>query len=305
MGASIGIVTAEGISAGLVDGNRKISGRILQYPEHGGVADELTTQPADLIAQKLADIILQVADGQQVDTVGLAFPGVIRGGIVEESPNFPQMKGQQISKAVCGHLEAHGQSPKVCVSNDADVVAAGIAATRNQLDHLIRVWTLGNGIGYGRYPSGSEIWEGGHTVVTLDPKEKYCSCGGVGHLEGIMGYRSMRLRFLDLEPEEIFEQANEGDARCMDFVKLWHRALAAATASSVHMEGPGKFFITGPSARYLNLSMLHRYMHEMVMMSALQGYVFEIVPGGHEIAIIGAAVSATIEQQQSVSAFTA
>jgi glucokinase len=180
----------------------------------------------------------------------------------------------------------------VIVSNDADVMAAGIAATRGQLDRLIRVWTLGNGIGFGRYPSNEGVWEGGHTVVSLDPKESFCGCGGVGHLEGIMGHRAMRLRFLDMEPEEVFAAARSGNQRCHDFVKLWHRALAAATATSIHMDGPGKFYITGPDARQLDLGLLHVYMQEMVKMSPLQGYVFEVVPGGEEIAIIGAAVVA-------------
>ena len=178
------------------------------------------------------------------------------------------------------------------VSNDADVMAAGIAATRDQLDRLIRVWTLGNGIGFGRYPAAEGVWEGGHTVVTLDPKETYCGCGGVGHLEGIMGHRAMRLRFLDMEPDEVFESARAGHARCVEFVKLWHRALAAGTASSIHMDGPGKFYLTGPSAKYVDTSLLHVYMGEMVKMSPLQGYTFEVVPGGEEIAIIGAAVHA-------------
>ena len=48
--------------------------------------------------------------------------------------------------------------------------------------------------------------------VTLDDKENYCGCGGRGHLEGIMGHRAMRLRFLDMEPEEVFEAAKAG--RC-------------------------------------------------------------------------------------------
>src|SRR5205823_234904 len=131
-------------------------------------------------------------------------------------------------------------------------MAAGIAATRGQLDKLVRVWTLGNGIGFGRYPWAEGAWEGGHTIVTLDPKEKFCGCGGVGHLEGIMGHRAMRRRFLDLEPEEIFDNARRGDSRCAQFVTRWHRALAAATATSIHLEGPGKFFVTGPNARFID-----------------------------------------------------
>jgi glucokinase len=42
----------------------------------------------------------------------------------------------------------------------------------------------------------------------------------------------MRLRFMDMEPEEIFQQATQGDERCRNFANLWHRALAGATASS-------------------------------------------------------------------------
>ena len=143
-----------------------------------------------------------------------------------------------------------------------------------------------------RKPPG--VWEGGHIVVTLDPKEQFCRCGGVGHLEGIMGERAMRLRFLDLEPEEIFEQAAEGDARCVAFVKLWHRALAAATATSIHLDGPGKFFISGPNAQFVQTRLLDLYLHEMVKMSPLQGSAVDVIPTSDEMAIIGAAISAAV-----------
>jgi predicted NBD/HSP70 family sugar kinase len=178
-------------------------------------------------------------------------------------------------------------------------MAAGIAASRGHLDRLIRVWTLGNGIGFGRYPFREGVWEAGHSVVTLDPKEQFCGCGGRGHLEGIMGNRAMRLRFMDLEPDEVFEQAQTGDARCQDFVKLWHRALAAGTATSIHQDGPGKFFITGPNASFLNVTLLSEYLHDMVKLSPLQGYSVEVVPGGETVAAIGAAVNAAQAAGQS------
>jgi hypothetical protein len=38
------------------------------------------------------------------------------------------------------------------VANDADAIAAGVAVSRGHIDQLIRVWTIGNGIGYGRWP---------------------------------------------------------------------------------------------------------------------------------------------------------
>jgi len=300
MSRSIGIVTSEVISSALVVSNQ-VQGPVRTFPNDDDVAEDLISLPADTLIQKICELLESTPGYQTAECVGLGFPGLIRDNIVEESPNYRQMKGVRLGEAVKTALAAKGIQVDITVSNDADVVAAGIAASRGQLDRLIRVWTLGNGIGFGHYPSGSSVWEGGHTVISLDPKEKYCGCGGTGHLEGIMGYRAMRLRFLDLEPEEIFANANEGDARCVEFVKLWHRALAAATASSVHMDGPGKFYITGPSANFLNLSMLHQYMAEMVKISPLQGYVFEIVPGGQEIAILGAAVVA----QQAVASAAA
>lgn len=178
------------------------------------------------------------------------------------------------------------------VFNDADAMAAGIAATQGKLNQLTRVWTLGNGIGFGRYPSSEGVWEGGHTVVTLDPKETFCGCGGKGHLEGILGRRSMRMRFLDLEPEEVFENARAGDVRCVEFVQLCHRALAAATATSIHMEGPGTFFITGLDIKFIDTGLLDRFVHEMVKMSPLQGSRFEVLPASDELGILGAAVNA-------------
>ena len=75
-------------------------------------------------------------------------------------------------------------------------------------------------------------------------------------------------------------------------MKLWHRALAAATANSIHMAGPGKFLICGFHARHVNVDMLHQDVQEMVKMSPLQDYSFEVVSGGDEIAVIGAAVNA-------------
>ena len=79
----------------------------------------------------------------------------------------------------------------------------------------------------------------------------------------------------------------------MEFVKLWHRALAAATATSIHLDGPGKFFITGFESRYLNLTLLNEYLHEMVKLSPLQGYQVEVVPAGEVAAMVGAGVNAS------------
>lgn len=291
MRKAIGIMMSERIATGLVEGDR-VTGTLRLFPEEGEAAEELMSMPAEHIAHTILEQIEIAAQGSEVDAIGVGLPGIVRGGIIEESPNLQQLKGCRMQDSITEGLRAAGIQAAVSICNDADVVATGLAARRGQLDRLVRVWTLGHGIGFGVYPTGDGIWEAGHMTVSLDPAEKYCGCGGLGHLEGIMGHRAMRMRFLDMEPDEIFEHAVKGDARCMDFVKLWHRALAAATATSIHMAGPGKFYITGHHARHVDLNLLNQYLHDMVKMSPLQGYVFEIVPGGEEVAVIGAAVNA-------------
>ena len=107
-----------------------------------------------------------------------------------------------------------------------------------------------------------------------------------------MGNRAMRLRFLDMEPEEIFANAKKGDARCHEFMELWHRALAAATASFIHLAGPGRFYFTGQNVAFLELPLLRSHLETMVRMSPLQSYSLEILPPDDETALIGAGVSA-------------
>ncbi|HTW66118.1 MAG TPA: ROK family protein [Bryobacteraceae bacterium] len=295
MSRTIGVTTAEKIAAGLVE-NHELIGELRVRDEDQEGEPLFSTPPAG-IAQCLAEEIAAVAAGGKIDAVGIGMPGIIRDCLIEDSPNLRQLKGVNMKALVEEALREQGITAPAFVYNDADVLAAGLAAKHGQLDRFIRVWTLGHGIGFGIYPPRPGIWEGGHVVVSLDPRERYCGCGGVGHLEGIMGHRAMRLRFLDMEPDEIFENAQKRDQRCVEFVKLWHRALAAATANSIHLAGPGKFFISGFNARHLELNLLNQYVHEMVKMSPLQSYVFEIAPGNDENAVIGAAVSAA----QSIS----
>jgi len=281
----------EHIAVGLVEGH-KVLGPPDIFPEKVESLDPLQSMPVEGIVDCIRRQVEKVAGGEKIEAIGIGFPGIIRNGVIEDSPNLHQAKGFPLQAALSSALSGKATGAQVRLFNDADVMAAGIAAAQGKLHELTRVWTLGNGVGFGRYPSSEGIWEGGHSVVTLDLKESFCGCGGRGHLEGILGRRSMRLRFLDLEPEEVFENARAGDARCTEFVMLCHRALTAATATSVHMEGPGTFFITGPDVKFIDITLLDRLLHEMVKMSPLQGGRLEVIPTTDEMGIIGAAVNA-------------
>jgi len=289
MGRSIGVLATGHLWAGIVEGAEL--GNVKMYPGPGEPQVDLKTVPAGDIVAILRDQIRALAADGPIESVGAGFPGVIRGGVILESPNLGQLKGLHIADELRAALKAGGIDVPVIAINDADALAAGIAATHESMDLLVRVWYLGDGIGYGRHPHNDGVWEAGHMVVTLDPKERYCGCGGIGHLEGIMGHRAMRLRFLDMEPEEVFGAARHGDRRTGEFLKLWHRALAAGTANSIHLDGPGQFYLAGPNADFVDLRLLGGYLQEMVKMSPLQGSYFQIVPTSHDMAVIGAAVA--------------
>lgn len=296
---AIGINMAERIYAGLVV-DHKVQGDLLSYPagpppQDSDEDDSLVELPAESIVDGICELTAKLARGHEsaIKGVGIALPGMVRGGVVEEAPNLPQLKGTRIQDMLAYGLEARGLKAPVTILNDADAVAAGLASQHGKLEQQVRVWTIGTGIGYGCYPFAEGVWEGGHTVVTLDDKENYCGCGGRGHLEGIMGHRAMRLRFLDMEPEEVFEAANRrSDQRCVEFKHLWHKALAAATASTIHQAGARKFFITGYNVRFLDLNLLKDYLHQMVKMSPLQSYSIEIVEDNQVTRVVGAAVAA-------------
>ncbi|HWE85767.1 MAG TPA: ROK family protein [Terracidiphilus sp.] len=292
MTIAIGVVMTEHIVAGRLE-DHKLVGKTVRFPPDAKEVDALQALPGSELVEILAAQILELAgsDGK-VDAIGVAVPGVVRHNIVEDSPNLNQIKGMHLGQELGAVLSARGIAAPVHIANDADAIAAGVAATRGHLNRLTRVWTIGNGIGYGRWPYVEGVWEGGHITVSLDPKERYCGCGGVGHLEGIMGYRAMRLRFLDKEPEEVFAAARQGDAKCREFVDLWHRALAAATASFIHLAGPGRFYFTGHNAGFVDLPMLRAHMESMVKMSPLQSFSLEVLEPDDETALIGAGVSA-------------
>jgi glucokinase len=292
MAKTVGVTLSERVVAGLVV-DHQLVGTLCSFPEASDDEYALVELPAEGIVETMAAQVLAAAGkARDIAAVGVGVPGLVRNGAVEEAPNLPQLKGARLAEMLAAALREAGIEAPVAIINDADGFAAGIAASIGKLDSVIRVWTLGVGIGYGRYPLTEGVWEGGHTVVTLDDKENYCGCGGRGHLEGIMGHRAMRLRFLDLEPEEVFAAAKTGDARCLEFKRLWHKALAAATATSIHLRGPGRFFLAGFNVRFVDMPMLKDYLQQMVKMSPLQSYSIEIVTDAAETRVIGAAVNA-------------
>ncbi len=303
MTSAIGVAMTEHIVAGSLqedNGQMTVVGELSRFPADAAETEALVGVTTSDLYEQLASQILPLMQSLQnrVATVGVAVPGVVRNGVVEDAPNLTQIKGIRFGDELAAVLRNRGVDVPVHILNDADAVAAGLASRGGNLDRMTRVWTLGNGIGYGRWPISDGVWEGGHTVVSLDPKERFCGCGGLGHIEGIMGNRAMRLRFMDMEPEEIFAAAKSGDTRCRDFVDLWHRALAAGCATAIHLGGPGRFYFTGMNIRFLDLKLLREHLEKMVRMSPLQSYSLEILPSEDALSVLGAGVAALRAQRE-------
>ena len=191
-------------------------------------------------------------------------------------------------------LAERGIHAKLAVSNDADVVAAGIAATHGKLDQLVRVWTLGNGIGFGRYPVARRrlggrphrgdarperevlrlrrAWAPGrHHGPSRDAAALSRHGAGRGFRSGEDGRRSALRRVRD----PVASRAGRGDG-----VQHPHERSGQVLHHAARMRGSS-------TSEFLN-----RCVQEMVKMSPLQGYVFEIVPRSDEIAVVGAVVNA-------------
>ena len=175
MGRSIGVLATGHLWAGIVED--AVLGTVKMYPDPGEPQIDLKTIPAGEIITILRDQILGLAKEGPIESVGAGFPGMIRGGVILESPNLGQLKGLHLADELRAALKAEGIDVPVVAINNADALAAGIAATHESMNQLVRVWHLGDGIGYGRHPHNDGVWEAGHMVVTLDPKERYCGCG--------------------------------------------------------------------------------------------------------------------------------
>src|SRR5215470_12259720 len=114
MGITIGVNAAGHIAAAVVEGETIVN-PINRYPDGDYAPDSLSDMPASEILEKLRQQISNTSNGRAVESVGIAFPGIIRSGVIEECPNIPQMKGQDLANALTYLLATDGLGVKVHV----------------------------------------------------------------------------------------------------------------------------------------------------------------------------------------------
>src|ERR1700754_2502891 len=102
MGRSIGVVMTNDITAGLIEDHRLI-GELRRYPEDRDELHGLVDLPTDPLVDVICDLITALKpesgpQGGNLDAIGIALPGIVRAGVVEDSPNLGQLKGAKISQ---------------------------------------------------------------------------------------------------------------------------------------------------------------------------------------------------------------
>src|SRR5437773_11997687 len=89
MRRTVGVLVMEHIAVGLVEGH-KVVGPLSIFPEKPQSLDPLQSMPAEGIVDCIRQHVDKVAGGEKIAAIGIGFPGIIRNGVVEDSPNFHQ-----------------------------------------------------------------------------------------------------------------------------------------------------------------------------------------------------------------------
>src|SRR5665213_1848651 len=123
MAKFVGVAVSERMSAGLVV-DHKLVGELRNFPEHQDDKYALVEMPTEGLVRTICDQVVLAVDGTQgVSAVGVSLPGFIKNGVVEESPNLPQLKGARIEALLKAQLQSHNLDVAVTVVNDADATA--------------------------------------------------------------------------------------------------------------------------------------------------------------------------------------
>src|SRR5258708_8619210 len=133
MAKTIGVILTEGISAGLVV-NHKLEGVLRRFRESEDDIDALVELHMDALVQAICEQVVLAANGaKDIAAVGLAVPGLVKNGVVEEAPNLPQLKGARLQERLAVKLRNNDIGTAVTIVNAADGRAAGRGRARGKL----------------------------------------------------------------------------------------------------------------------------------------------------------------------------
>ena len=136
MGKSLGIHLTGRIVTGVIE-NQKPCSRLFHFPVDLEDSDALLDTPLDgLIDLVREQAVRAVGDCGPIEAVGLALPGIVKHGVVEDAPNLAQLKGTRIAEKMHRALAEAGITAPVTVlrsSADGHIIATVAKASLGRL----------------------------------------------------------------------------------------------------------------------------------------------------------------------------
>src|SRR2546429_3810010 len=136
MRRTVGVLVMEHIAVGSVEGH-KVVGPLSIFPEKPQSLDPLQSMPAEGIVDCIRQQVEKVAGGEKIAAVGIGFPGIIRGGEGQDSPNFPIAQGFAFQRALYAALGRQLPRAQSRVFDYAEVSAPGSAPAEGKMNKHI------------------------------------------------------------------------------------------------------------------------------------------------------------------------
>ena len=225
------------------------------------------TASAEVLCETLIDLAQQAANGENIDAVGVGFPGLVdnASGTVLQTPNMP------FRNTPFRTIFQEKWNVPVYLGNDANCAAIGEywagAAKGRETAMMI---TLGTGIG-GGLVIGGKLYAGfagggmevGHMVI--DPTGPTCGCGRKGCFEQfasatalirdakeqMKNHKGSRLwnaccgRIEDLQGIHVFQAADSGDPTAQKVLDTFIDHLAIGLANLINILQPEAICLGG------------------------------------------------------------
>jgi glucokinase len=254
-----------------------------------------TPQPAkpEAVLAAIVDAITLVDPDQVSSAIGVGLPGPTdaAGRISTIAINLADWRDVPLAK----WLEDKTGKP-VTLANDANCAGMGeawLGAGKFYQDLILL--TLGTGVGgavildgklfIGRNGTGAELG-----LITLNPDGPDCNSGNQGSLEQYVSVQGIRRR-TGLEPHELGELAEAGDAKALAFWQEYGRDLGAGLASLIYVLTPEAVILGGgisASAKFFFPTLQHE-IERRVLPCSRQGLQLLQAELGNQAGIVGAA----------------
>lgn len=171
---------------------------------------------------------------RQAERIGVAVPGLVDGGVVEESDVLPHLRGW---------LPALDW-PDAVVLNDGEAALVRVAADE---DRAATVVAIGCGTGI-----VAAVQVAGHRLRQSRPyagELGYAPCGWAGSFDELASGAAI-LRKLGRSPEEVTARLLQNDAACSEAIRQAGEAFGLSLVTVIHLLHPLAIGLYGGTLRY-------------------------------------------------------